>query len=834
MAGINNNLFPPIVDSFTPAFVIKTNSSGTSTGVCNVYFSLSLYNNYNQIKHVQVIVQDQNNNKSVLNSDKYPSGIKITDLKVNEEREVDKYYIQISSDDLQKGFELNTYYKVQIRFSSIAYDGSPLDTWFSQNLRFFSEWSTVTLIRPISRPSISMKNFDAEELASFYFSQMDLRIIGSISFDDSSDQELLKSYKIYIYDKNGNLIFESQTFYPNPYTEKNQISYQLLQELNTGEEYKLGIQITTKNSYIKEFKYTFSIQEDDTEQSHTTIDAIPDNIGGRILIKIEKDPEQTITNDVSIIIKRTSNKSQFKVWEDFYAFSPINFKENCFEFYDYTAEAGTFYKYAVLKETVLGLRKKLTELQNPVMLDIQDIFLNTATQQLKVRFDPQMSSFAYNISESKTDTIGSRYPFFRRNGNIKYRSFPLGGTITIFMDIRQNLMKASKQDVFRKTGAQEYEKFRTEKAITDFTDIYYEREFRKKVMDFLYENNVKLFRSPTEGNILVKLMDISFSPNATLGRKIYSFSCTAYEVDECTIKNMIKYNVLDAGDNSKITQSDTNQNNQVFPDYEHHQGEENYPPAIEDFVNENNEVNLMQVLSSLETSQQHNYTARISELKGVQLALKSKPYLIREGVNGEDPVVVVNSNDTEPGVVLGYLIKINGTPIIINKDGIYQTSSDVSITSLILQEQDYEGIELTYDAVRVEEIDYSTIEKSSAEFDKVGQLEGLFKTGQSLMYKLTEKYNKIYYPYSSNKEILTLEGLTKLGIYAKAGTVIKIQQTKNGGYDKFIINETEYIEFDNVHIYDFYFDNITVGSSVVTTIIPALIDYKVHVIRKRY
>jgi len=47
-------------------------------------------------------------------------------------------------------------------------------------------------------------------------------------------------------------------------------------------------------------------------------------------------------------------------------------------------------------------------------------------------------------------------------------------------------------------------------------------------MDFLYEDNVKLFRSVPEGNILVKLMDISFSPNQTLGRLVYSFSCTAY------------------------------------------------------------------------------------------------------------------------------------------------------------------------------------------------------------------------------------------------------------------------------------------------------------------
>ena len=36
-------------------------------------------------------------------------------------------------------------------------------------------------------------------------------------------------------------------------------------------------------------------------------------------------------------------------------------------------------------------------------------------------------------------------------------------------------------------------------------------------------------------------MDISFTPEAQLGRMIYSFSATAHEVDECSIENYDKY-----------------------------------------------------------------------------------------------------------------------------------------------------------------------------------------------------------------------------------------------------------------------------------------------------
>ena len=54
-----------------------------------------------------------------------------------------------------------------------------------------------------------------------------------------------------------------------------------------------------------------------------------------------------------------------------------------------------------------------------------------------------------------------------------------------------------------------------------FTDqsFVYEKFFRDKVREFLQNSNVKLFRSPTEGNFLVKLMNVNYSPNQSLGRK---------------------------------------------------------------------------------------------------------------------------------------------------------------------------------------------------------------------------------------------------------------------------------------------------------------------------
>ena len=90
----------------------------------------------------------------------------------------------------------------------------------------------------------------------------------------------------------------------------------------------------------------------------------------------------------------------------------------------------------------------------------------------------------------------------------------------------------------------DYNTFNNNNQITSTRDYTYERLFRERVRNFLEDNKVKLFRSPTEGNMLVKLMDINFSPNQSTGRLIWNFSATAYEIDDMTIDNLKKYGII--------------------------------------------------------------------------------------------------------------------------------------------------------------------------------------------------------------------------------------------------------------------------------------------------
>lgn len=93
--------------------------------------------------------------------------------------------------------------------------------------------------------------------------------------------------------------------------------------------------------------------------------------------------------------------------------------------------------------------------------------------------------------------------------------------------------------------------------IQQYEDIMYERLFREKVLEFLNKNSVKLFRSNTEGVMLIKLMNVSLTPKQELGRMLYSFSAEAVEIDDYNIFNCDKYNIQTIGKYKEISHVET-------------------------------------------------------------------------------------------------------------------------------------------------------------------------------------------------------------------------------------------------------------------------------------
>lgn len=63
------------------------------------------------------------------------------------------------------------------------------------------------------------------------------------------------------------------------------------------------------------------------------------------------------------------------------------------------------------------------------------------------------------------------------------------------------------------------------------------------VLNWLNNGKAKLLRTNAEGNYIVRLMNISMTPEKTLGRLIHNFSATAYEIADYTQEELEKNKV---------------------------------------------------------------------------------------------------------------------------------------------------------------------------------------------------------------------------------------------------------------------------------------------------
>lgn len=593
MAGITNNLYPPIMQTYMPAF-IKTNG-------CRIYFALSDFNTIDEIKSnygVQVSIKYQDSNLSALDLFKYPAEIKLGAIGVDNSKVTkNKYYIDISNADIQDtGFEIDRYYKVQLRLCSreasnppISATSQPVSSWLVDNQDYFSEWSSICLIKPISTPQLELKYLSAASTKTY--TNTTLRVTGSLSFAESDKTEYLSQYKISLFKNDGTSISNSRVIYPSREKNPNVIDFVFPIELEDRQNYFINIEIVTNNLYKKTFRCNF--RTDFTRLGAFTCSLGALSIPEKGAIKVyTTSPVQTSSKYLAF--RRTSNKSNFTIWEDV-CFTEegavLNTLETGFNgvgvsmddvwiseqenyggiylsdyvasklengWYDNTVESGTWYLYGVQPIDLDGNRGILTKMNNPVMALFESMFLGADNKQLKMDANAKVTSYKRVLNEAKVDTMGSQYPFIRRNGAINYRQLGISGTISYLVNQEYETIRFStgaelstgpsesylfttKEELYGDTGAQLYKEYNLNHNINLNNDLILEREFRNKVMDFLYADNVKLLRTASEGNLLVRLMDINLTPDSINGR--YNFTANAYEIDECTLENCYKYNI---------------------------------------------------------------------------------------------------------------------------------------------------------------------------------------------------------------------------------------------------------------------------------------------------
>lgn len=569
---MSSSLYPPVIATYMPAF---TSSS------CRVYFNLSNYQG-EVPEYVQVIVNDQKTNASVLDSTTYPLGIKqIEGLQTPEEGtpqfNANQYYITIEDGDLTDGFQNGEYYRVQLRFSSVEVDITSSSDVVA-HLDDYSEWSTVCLIKHISEPKVYIGGtlFNGEQpVTSISVDNYFYNISGHIDFP-KEDDESLKSVKIVVEvleNNNKTIIETSDTLNINRYDLNNNFNYKLHTKFENNKTYIINISYISRGLYEKTITYLVVVQASESPLlSELVIE--PDIDNGCIRIQVKN--FELGQDSTQFVILRTDSNSRYQAWEEIHMMEVQ--PDLVGTFIDKTIEADVWYKYDLQKVTDNNGRSvSLDSPPEPIIIPYDDVFLTVKNKQLKITLNNAISNFKYNIQETKTDTLGSKFPWVRRNAHTYYRSFSLSGTIAyignnetiLYIEDQDYMTEEERQQLspwtefieVNKTGMFEtrdtltykdaYTQYNLDNGINDTNDVYLERKFREAVMEFLYDTNAKLYRSRTEGNILIKIMNVSFSPKRELGNFIYDFSCEAVEIDDCTFPNYGLYDIQSLGSSIK-------------------------------------------------------------------------------------------------------------------------------------------------------------------------------------------------------------------------------------------------------------------------------------------
>ena len=407
------------------------------------------------------------------------------------------------------------------------------------NENIIGYYSSVGVIKCTTQPKIIFNNENLQRNTYEY------TVVCSQAEGDITEK--VYSYCFNLYDEGGNLIETSGEQLHNSSKDLN--SYEtvdtwiLRKKLEPNIEYQIGYSAVTINGCkVDEKRVPILDATTSPPNVHADLVAIPNNDNGYITIGLLGNGDKVKVSG-SFILIRASSEDGFESWCPMTKFQLVQWipSETKMICRDYSVQQGIEYQYALQAYNTAGLYSNRMY-SSRAICDFEDAFLYDGERQLKIRFNPKVSSFKSTIMESKTNTIGGKYPFIFRNGNINYKEFQISGLITLLGDedneFQSNLPRG-KYDQRMRTPA-DTGVYDTGTWLTG-ENFQRERQFKLEVLEWLNDGKPKLFRSPSEGNYIVRLMSVSLTPNDTLGRMLHTFNCSACEIAEPTFENFYDY-----------------------------------------------------------------------------------------------------------------------------------------------------------------------------------------------------------------------------------------------------------------------------------------------------
>lgn len=510
-------LFPPILEGTIPAFY-------SENGIVKITIPFSMNRAVNAVQVKGLVLKIK-----TVQSSSY-----LLDIK----QENNSYYsmedsawveFQLKNENDINKLKIGQFYKLQIAF--INKDNDEI-----------GYYSTVAIGKYTSKPDVYISTSSSNRLEKGIINMHSYDYTGH--YKQTEDiTERVYSYKFDVYNSKNELIASSGEKLHNSSNdvERNESydTFTLSQDLDIDKSYYIQYTITTINGLkISTHKCRIMQKVSIDPEIQATLKATLNYDNGYVDIdligtKNQYGLETPVTG--AFLITRANEDTNFIVWDEIGRFKLQAQIPSRWLWRDYTIEQGKKYRYAIQQYNDKGLYSNRTE-SNEIFADFEDAFLYDGYRQLKIKYNPKISSFKVATQETKLNTIGAKHPFIFRNGAAYSHEFPISGLISYYMD----------EDKIFMSDEELTNDIQTTNLISE--NLAKERIFKTKVLEWLTDGKPKVFRSPVEGNFIVRLLNTSMTPSDQLGRMIHTFNTTAYEICDFSYENLDYYGFIHLDD----------------------------------------------------------------------------------------------------------------------------------------------------------------------------------------------------------------------------------------------------------------------------------------------
>jgi hypothetical protein len=266
-------------------------------------------------------------------------------------------------------------------------------------------------------------------------------------------------------------------------------SYTILKSLEENKIYTIIYTVTTANGLVEPSpKYRITLQSTIPPEISASLVATMNEENGYVDLQLVGDKDKDGIEKVgtgTFLICRASSEDNYGSWSEIDRFALFGEKPSSHNWKDFTVQHGFTYIYSLQQYNKDWQIYSNRMLSNSIIANFEHSFLFDGKRQLKIKYNPKVTSFKETLLEQKTNTLGGKYPFFFRNGNVAYKEFPISGLVSYHSDEEELFL--TNEDLL----------------LEDLSDLSREHTLKEGIQS----NDYEYFNNMLDANVAYKLQE---------------------------------------------------------------------------------------------------------------------------------------------------------------------------------------------------------------------------------------------------------------------------------------------------------------------------------------